>query len=227
MNFSQRSVTDRTIPCGWSERELQISGHTIRLVLPSRPDEIFDQLDKTEDTTQELDPYWAELWSACLPMARLVNEANWPSQTRAVELGCGIGVVGLAAMLAGINVTFTDRVELAVAMAVENAQRNGITEVEGFVLDWVDPPRLQYSLILASDVLYDRELHVYFLNAVRSLLEVGGECWIGDPGRSATDHFLESDALAGFDVKLSNANGNAAEGTKTGEFRLIRLKLLA
>ncbi len=226
MNIPLRSVTEQAIPGGWSERELLLGNHTVRVVLPAQPNEFLDQLQEATGNAQEADPYWTELWPASLPMAELVYEAIWPSNTRAIELGCGIGVVGIAGLLAGIDVTFTDRVELAVATAVENARRNGFAGVKAFALDWADPPPAKYTHVLASDVLYDRELHLPLLHAVMALLGEGGECWIGDPGRSAAHSFLGLDALQGFDVKLFDSAARESSGIKTGAFRLFRLKRL-
>lgn len=219
-----RSVTDRSIPGGWAAREFLLGDRQLRIVLPAQPDEFLEQLEQTRATAQEVDPYWAELWPASLPMARLIHASSWPQQTRALELGCGIGVVGLAALLAGLDVTFSDRVELAVATAVENAHRNGFPNACGFVLDWTQPPPPQYPIIFASDVLYDRELHASLLRAIEALLAKGGDCWIGDPGRSATNAFLEQVASTDFEMRMLDEEGCEATGPTLGEFRLLVLR---
>ncbi|MEX0818425.1 MAG: methyltransferase domain-containing protein, partial [Pirellulaceae bacterium] len=220
----RRSVTESSIPGGWSERELLLGDRELRILLPAQPDEFLEQLEPSTAAAQEADPYWAELWPASLPMARLVVASRWPRRGVAIELGCGIGVVGLAALVAGLRVIFTDRVELAVATAVENARRNGFDGAQGLILDWARPPRQQYPIILASDVLYDRELHSPLLNAVKSLLSDGGECWIGDPGRSATAEFLTPATSAGFTMRMLDEEGREAAGLELGEFRLIVLR---
>lgn len=220
----RRSVTENSIPGGWSERELLLGDRELRILLPAQPDAFLEQLESSPAAAQESDPYWAELWPASLPMARLVVASRWPRHGVAVELGCGIGVVGLAGLLAGLRVTFTDRVELAVATAVENARRNGFDGTQGLVLDWALPPRQRYPIILASDVLYDRELHSPLLNAVKSLLSDGGECWIGDPGRSAADEFLTHATSAGFTTRMLDEEGRVAAGLELGEFRLLVLR---
>lgn len=218
------SVTERAIPGGWTERAFLIGDHALRILLPAQPDEFLEQLETTTTATQEADPYWAELWPASLPMARLIHAAKWPKQARALELGCGIGVAGLAALLAGLDVTFTDRVELAVATAIENAHRNGFANAQGFVLDWAQPPQQQYPIILASDVLYDRSLHTPLLQSIEALLVDGGECWIGDPGRSAAEAFVERVASAGFQLCMLDEAGRAATELKLSEFRLLVLR---
>jgi predicted nicotinamide N-methyase len=223
-SLPSRSVTDQSIPGGWSEREFTLGDHQLHILLPAQPDEFLEQLEQTTVTAQEVDPYWAELWPASLPMARLIHASSWAPNEKAIELGCGIGVVGLAALLAGLDVTFTDRVELAVATAVENAHRNGFTGARGLVLDWAQPPQQQYPIIIASDVLYDRELHSPLLGAIKALLADGGECWIGDPGRSATNAFLDQIASTDFKMRMLDEDGREAKSLKLGEFRLIVLR---
>ncbi|MDA1053977.1 MAG: methyltransferase domain-containing protein [Planctomycetota bacterium] len=219
-----RSVTAQSIPGGWSERAFLLGDRRLCILLPAQPDEFLEQLEQTAVTARETDPYWAELWPASLSMARIVRASHWPKQARAIELGCGVGVVGLAALLAGLDVAFTDHVELAVATAVENAHRNGFTNAQGCVLDWAQPPREQYPIILASDVLYDRELHAPLLHAIEALLADGGECWLGDPGRSAAEVFLQQARLTGWKLRMLDEEGRDAARLKLGEFRLLVLR---
>lgn len=223
-NPPSTSVTDQSIPGGWTERDFFLGDRQFRLLLPAQPDEFLEQLEQPTVDAQETDPYWTQLWPASLPMARLVHGSSWPKRAQAIELGCGIGVVGLAALLAGLDVTFTDRVGLAVDTAVENAHRNGFANAHGFVLDWAQPPIAQYPIILTSDVLYDRELHVHLLRAIESMLADGGECWIGDPGRSATNAFLEQIAATEFRMRMLDQEGCETSSLKLGEFRLIVLR---
>lgn len=219
-----RSVTQQAIPGGWSERELSLGDRSVCILLPAVPDEFLDDLESSTADSQTNDPYWAELWPASLPMAQLVRDAKFPAGTRAIELGCGVGLVGLAGLLAGLDVTFTDHVDLAVDTAVENARRNGFPTATGLVLDWTQPRKDQYPLVLASDVLYDRELHEPFLHTVDVLLSAGGECWIGDPGRSATEAFLKLVAKTEFRLRMLNESGSAVDGLRLGQFRLMVLQ---
>ena len=193
-------------------------------MLPAQPDELLEQLEQTAAAAQEADPYWAEFWPASRSMAQLVHASSWTPHVRAIELGCGIGVVGLAALLGGLDVTFSDRVELAVATAVENAHRNGFPNARGSVLDWSRPSQQQYPIIFASDVLYDRDIHAPLLTTIQAVLADGGECWIGDPGRSATNAFLERVTSTGFELQMQDEEGREVSGVKLGEFRLFVLR---
>lgn len=222
--MTRSSVTSNEIPGGWSEREFVLCDRALQILLPADPDEFLERLEEESEVQPGLDPYWAELWPTSLTMAQLIGATEWPDDTNTLELGCGIGIVGLAAMLAGMNVTFTDCVALAVETAMENAHRNGLSGAKGFRLDWHDPPKRQVSVLLASDVLYDRDLHQPLLNTINVLLADQGVCWLGDPGRSAAASFLKLEAICEFDVELLDASGSTVPDLHTGEFRVIRLK---
>lgn len=221
---SSRSVKDEVIPGGWSERELVLGKHTVRILLPAQPDEFLEQLEQRDNASQEDDPYWAELWPASLPMAKLILAMDWKANTSAIELGCGIGVVGLAGLIAGLDVRFTDRVQLAVDTSIENAHRNGFTYARGQLLDWAEPPQQRYPIVLASDVLYDQKLHSLLVDTIDAILDPDGRCWLGDPGRSAAVSFCELAASRGFGTTTIDESGTVVDRFKTGDFRLLCLK---
>ncbi len=66
-------------------------------------------------------PYWAHLWSG----ARVLAAAVPPGAGRTVEIGCGLGLPGLAAARRGARVTFVDRVPAALAFVRASAATNG------------------------------------------------------------------------------------------------------
>ena len=73
----------------------------------------------------------------------------------ALELGCGLGLVGLVAAGLGWRVVVSDYDEDALAFALENARRAGVV-VETRVVDWRRSyPELRVGRILGADVLYE------------------------------------------------------------------------
>ncbi|MFM8780460.1 MAG: class I SAM-dependent methyltransferase, partial [Gemmatimonadota bacterium] len=105
--------------------EVTLGGERITLEKPRTPDDLISEADFAHD---ERLPYWADLWPAAVVLAdhllteqRLLGAADAPHRPRALELGCGIGLVTIAAMRAGYDVVATDYYEDALLFAARNA----------------------------------------------------------------------------------------------------------
>lgn len=213
------------IPGGWETRIVTVCDREFELALPANPDAFLDDpATIAEHQRTDYMPYWPYLWPSAEKMATLVLHANWPQPQRVLEIGCGIGLVGLAALARGDSVTFTDYRSEAVDLAVENARRNGFPDVAGLQLDIRQPIAEQYPVVLGCDVIYERALHRPVLSLIRSMLEPHGVCWLGDPGRHAAEEFADQAAIDGFDVSIRNAAGEPCIEQTSGEFRLIELR---
>lgn len=135
-------------------------------------------------------PYWAVLWRSGVALAREL--AGMPLRgLRVVELGCGLAVPSLVAARAGATVLATDVEKDALELVAKNARANGV-RLETMRLDWSGPDTLvepgPFDLVLASDVLYERQ-NVAQLLAL--LPRLAPEAWLADPGRPAAGAFLE------------------------------------
>jgi len=126
-----------------------------------------------------------------------------------------------------LRVTFSDHVAQAVELALKNARRNGFHDARGMELDWQHPPTLdpaeRYSVILASDILYNRANHDPILNMLDQLLAPDGVCWIGDPGRFNSREFLEA-ACQRYRVRLRDRDGNLFSVPHSGQFQMFVLR---
>jgi predicted nicotinamide N-methyase len=137
-----------SIPGGWTEREWVIEGRAFRLTLPAVPDAFLEDPDvHAAFDRDEYMPYWAYLWPAALKMVATILKSEWPPQAEVLEIGAGIGIVGLAGLARGLNVTISDYEPKAVELALYNARRNGFTQGQGLVLDWRSPPKKQYPAV--------------------------------------------------------------------------------
>lgn len=78
------------------------------------------------------DPYWTCVWPSSVAMAQeILDRPHLVAGRRVADLGCGLGVGGIAAALAGAEeVVFLDREPLAIQCALLNARLNGFTKVE-------------------------------------------------------------------------------------------------
>lgn len=151
-------------------------------------------------------PYWAEIWPAAVALSRwFVGAAAAPA--RALELGCGLGLVGVTLARLGWMVEATDFVEDALLFSTHNAERNGAGSRHTVsYLDWSHPVGSPEMVIVGSDVAYEKSLHPYLLRTVRALLAPGGQFIISDPGRPAARPFIESMRRAGFEHRADQVN---------------------
>lgn len=166
------------------------SGRDLHILRPRDSEELL--VEEAFDEEQLL-PYWAEVWPSSLALARAVGARSLLG-ARTLELGCGLGLVAIAAALAGGRVLATDWSGEAIRFAAVNAQKNG-AHVETAVVDWSAPhevvARAPWQLVLGSDVLYERRNVDQMLDLLPRLVDRTGEIWIADPGRQSSMEFLE------------------------------------
>ena len=172
-------------------RHVAIGDRTFQIKYPGNADQLLDH-PSTHKAFQsdEYMPYWAELWPASQMLAEVVlQQRRWPDNTTALEIGCGVGLSGIAALSLGMHVIFSDYDATAVDFAARNAQANGFTNFETLPLDWRYPPSLQVPLILAADVIYEERNIAPLVNFIRTVLAPDGLCLLSDPDRSTKGGF--------------------------------------
>lgn len=213
------------IPGGWCQQKVPVSGREFAITLPADPDAFLDDpATIAEHERTDYMPYWPYLWPAAEKLAALVLRSDLPVGQRVLEIGCGIGLTGLAALARGDDVTFSDYRSEAVELARRNAADNGFPETKGLVFDYREPTGERFDWILGSEVIYERSLHAPVLGLVRAMLTPGGRCWLGDAGRHTAGRFTEEARQRGFEVHLFDADGREVNDLVAGEFRLIELR---
>ena len=148
--------------------------------------------------------FWWEATGAAWALARALEQGPSLEGRRAVELGCGPGLVGIAAGLRGAHVTFTDGEDEALALAAENARDAELPpERCAFEkLDWEQPGDAgTYDLVLGSEIAYDYWVHGELVALLERLVAPEGEAWLADRPRLAIHRFLGRVRGAGFAVE--------------------------
>jgi predicted nicotinamide N-methyase len=174
----------------WIEDVVPLADGELRVLRPPDADALI-----TEEAfeREEFLPYWASLWPSAVALAR---DLSWRRLrgARTLELGCGLGVPGIAAARAGGRVTASDWSPEAVAATRENAELNGVS-LEALVCSWADPGPLvergPWDLLLASDVLYEPRNGEQLLELLPALLGERTELLLADPDRPPSADFLE------------------------------------
>jgi predicted nicotinamide N-methyase len=133
-------------------------------------------------------PYWAELWPAARMLAKWIVKQSWPAGLHALEIGCGLGLPGMAALARGVRVTFSDYDATALYFASHNARLNQFEDFDTLQLDWRYPPEgLRYRVLLAADLIYEARSVEPLVELIEKLLAPDGVCLLTDldrvPGR--------------------------------------------
>ena len=185
-------------------REVTVSGRTMRVRMPGRPEALLEAIDPVEFQEDERMPYWAELWPSAIGLARhlLERAAATVAGEDVLELGAGLGLGGIAAALAGArSVVFTDYFEESLAFAAENARRNGVARFETRLVDWRAPDLgRRFRAVVGSDLLYEARNSEPVARALAALLAPDGLAWIADPGRTTAAGFEDHLRAAGLAV---------------------------
>jgi predicted nicotinamide N-methyase len=182
------------------EEAVALGGRTLRMLRPRDGDAILDELLAEDDPEEERLPFWTQLWPSGTALARAV--AGRPlAGRRVLELGCGLGLVSVAAALAGGEVLAVDRSPEAVTFTAANATRNGAS-LRTLVCAFDQPEPLlaeaPWDLVLAADVLYEQRNVPVLLWLLPRLVGPGGEAWLADPGRNGLETFLSGAEAAGW-----------------------------
>ena len=111
--------------------------------------------------------YWCFCWASGQVLAQyLLAHPERVAGKSVLDFGAGSGVVGIAAMLAGARkVIAVDLDPAALAACAVNAAINGVQLTMAHNLDAVQSP---IDLIIAADVLYDRD-NLHFLDSLPTL----------------------------------------------------------
>jgi predicted nicotinamide N-methyase len=150
-------------------------------------------LDEQGQVEEDDIPYYAWLWPTAKAMAEYLLQGPNLDGVAALELGCGTGLVGLAAALRGAHVTLTDLQEGALKLAQLNAETLRVQDrVTVTSLDWRAPAPMTVGLLLGSDVLYESRFAEPVAAAICQLLHPQGVALIGDPSRPHMDAFIQA-----------------------------------
>ena len=212
---------------------LDLGTRTIDLLAPVNPDVLLDDPEvRKRYHADNYMPYWPIIWPSGLMLAaKILTDEALPPGERCIDLGCGLGITGIAAALRGWHVTFTDYDHEAVQFAAHNALRNGVPEhlIRSEFMDWRDPLPETFPWVIASDVLYERRLHPLLLHAVSSLLADDGVAWVSDPHRTSAEDFPLIAVEAGFKVQTQNLSGPNFTGgpPQTGHLYILTKSLAA
>jgi predicted nicotinamide N-methyase len=167
------------------EHLLDLDGLSLRLLAAQEQEPPIDDL-----TDPDRIPYWSVLWDSSLVLAQWIHREGGWTDLPVLELGCGTGLVGIAAAACGARVVQTDLFPEAAELAASNARLNCV-RTRGVAADWRHwPLRGRWPGILAADVLYERRTHAALLDVMAASLAPGGTVHLADPSRPMSAAFF-------------------------------------
>jgi predicted nicotinamide N-methyase len=151
-------------------KEMTIAGEKFRFATPRTIDRFLDLNNIEHDF-----PLWAKIWKASWILAEYVAKHPPDPAKHILEIGAGIGVVGVVASFFGHRITLTEYNAHALNFARANAEINQCSGVKVKKLDWHQPALHEtFDWIIGSEVLYhDRDFEP-LMALLRRYLKPGG-----------------------------------------------------
>lgn len=182
------------------QEDILCSGEIFKIIRPADTDALIEIAAKRHqfEKTRYM-PYWANIWPVSRYLASFLLTMDWPGKReRILELGCGLGLSGLAALKCGHHVTFSDYDLAALRYSKQNAELNGFAEFAVMPLNWRYPRSEKFSLIIGSDLTFMPSLVPDLVNVFDQMLAPDGRIILADQNRMNQQTFADLLANRGF-----------------------------
>jgi ETFB lysine methyltransferase len=198
-----------------------VDGYIFHIERPADSVRILDHAwTETAFSADEYVPYWPVIWPAARMLSEAVMREPWGTHAQPItvlDVGCGLGLAGIACLARGLAVTFSDVDETALAFAAANARRNGFDS--GFSTLLVDfrcpPDDRKYPVIIGSDLMYEERLVDPLVGLLAATLAPGGVCLMADPDRTQRHAFECTLRTKGYVVTTTPASAGEPGGLRT------------
>jgi predicted nicotinamide N-methyase len=208
------------------EETVFVEEHTFRLTKPTDSDRLLDHpMVRSAFAADEYMPYWADLWPAARMLAKAIVREPWPGPLEALEVGCGLGLPGIAALARGLRVTFSDYDATALRFAADNARLNGFRHFETLQMDWrFLPEGRRWPVILAADLIYEMRNVEPIVKLIKHLLSPDGLCLLTDQDRVPSHVLRDTLAAEGlpFTTQIMRAGEPGGRRLKGTLYRIRR-----
>jgi len=196
-----------------SDEYIELGSVRLPFVRVADPDAVLDQICEQESLQQSAAPehrkelrmpYWAAVWESAIGFGRWLSaRPGLLHAKRVLDLGCGMGMAGMIAAYHGAQVVLVDYEPACLGLAALNTLAwRGQTRVQR--LDW-NRDRISpgFEVIIASDVLYERDQWGPLERFWKNHMSRGGTIIIGEPGRPRADGFPDFATSLGWRCEVS------------------------
>lgn len=181
-------------------------------------------------------PLFGMLWPSGAHLAARVALRPPRAGERILEIGCGLALASLVAHRRGADVTASDCHPLAETFLLENLRLNGLAPLKYRCGHWSDPQAVptapltsatacavegRFDLIMASDVLYERDANATLARFITRHSSPDAEVWIVDPDRGNRPAFNRQMAAEGFGMNEERLSSEATDDAPAYKGRLL------
>jgi 2-polyprenyl-3-methyl-5-hydroxy-6-metoxy-1,4-benzoquinol methylase len=190
------------------ERTVGIRGRNFTLFTPKF---IEDHID-SENPLQNF-PLWAKVWEASWVLADFLAGLPADPDKRLIEIGCGLGLVGIVASSFGHRVLMTEHNKQALEFARANATLNACPDLEIMDLDWNSPSLYgRFDYVVGSEVVYHQKDFEPLRGLFDRLLKSEGEVILCEGIRMTSLNFFK-EMQEFYDLKAQQKSIRSAEKT--------------
>jgi predicted nicotinamide N-methyase len=191
---------------------VDVGGRSFSMYRVRNTNALIDALSADDLSDDDRFPYWAQLWESSVALADWCLSTPMLSGANVLELGCGLGLPGIAAAAVGATVTMTDFDADALCCAQLNVIRNlspiQQSRVKVGILDWRSSERLiPYDVVLGADIVYERRMFRPLLEQLHAAVRSRGRIILADPDRSVGRAFFHMAEEDGFTVRFIERAG--------------------
>jgi predicted nicotinamide N-methyase len=198
-------------------KSVVIRGRQFTLLTPKSIEAYINPQDPLQDF-----PLWAKAWEASWVLAEFLSGLPSDPEKRFLEIGCGLGLVGVVAASFGHKVVMTEHNRDAIGFARLNVELNHCAGVEIIDLDWNNPSLYsQFDWIVGSEVVYHEKDFEPLHNLFERFLKPGGEVILCEGVRRTSLNFFK-EMQRHFDLRAQQKSIRSPE--KTVPVILCRMK---
>lgn len=217
MDMIGRKYSVDTVP-------LKIGNKTLTILQIKNYEEYVVELIEEKGSDIKDLPFWAKVWDSSFLLAYFLGKQPVVFGQRMLEIGAGMGIVGIYAALCGHRVTLTDINEDALLFARANALLNGVPQGQVRMLDWNAPDSTEtYDVILGSEVVYDRPSYPALVQFLQKTLEPKGIIFLAKNAQLHAPLFF-AELTKYFEFKQNTQTVKSSEGPNEISLYAIRPK---
>ena len=167
-------------------KDLTIRGRSFRFFVAKSLESFVDPQDIFHDF-----PLWIKIWEASIILADYFAGLKAEPEKKFLEIGCGVGLVGIVASAFGHHVTATEYNPDALNFARANAILNKASNIEIKELNW-NKPQLKgsFDTIIGSEIIYKESDYQPISNLFKTYLKDGGEIILAERIRKTSMEFM-------------------------------------